>query len=73
MRRVTKPVFIGDVKVGGDAPVSVQSMTKTDTRNVKSTLIEIKELENAGCEIIRCAVPDMEAAKALKEIKKRKN
>ena len=45
-------------------------MTKTDTRDVKSTLIEIKELENAGCEIIRCAVPDMEAAKALKEIKK---
>ena len=70
MRRVTKPVFIGDVKVGGDAPVSVQSMTKTDTRDVKSTLIEIKKLENAGCEIIRCAVPDMEAAKALKAIKK---
>ena len=70
MRRVTKPVFVGDVKVGGDAPVSVQSMTKTDTRDVKSTLIEIKKLENAGCEIIRCAVPDMEAAKALKAIKK---
>ncbi|SVB84430.1 uncharacterized protein METZ01_LOCUS237284, partial [marine metagenome] len=70
MRRVTKPVFVGDVKVGGDAPISVQSMTKTDTRDVKSTLTEIKELENAGCEIIRCAVPDMEAAKALKEIKK---
>ena len=70
MRRVTKPVFVGDVKVGGDAPISVQSMTKTDTRDVKSTLIEIKKLENAGCEIIRCAVPDMEAAKALKEIKK---
>ena len=70
MRRVTKPVFVGDVKVGGDAPISVQSMTKTDTRDVKSTLTEIKELENAGCEIIRCAVPDMEAARALKEIKK---
>ena len=70
MRRVTKPVFVGDGKVGGDAPVSVQSMTKTDTRDVKSTLIEIKKLENAGCEIIRCAVPDMEAAKALKAIKK---
>ena len=46
MRRVTKPVFVGDVKVGGDAPISVQSMTKTDTRDVKSTLTEIKELEN---------------------------
>ena len=73
MRRVTKPVFVGDVKVGGDAPISVQSMTKTDTRDVKSTLIEIKKLENAGCEIIRCAVPDMEAAKALREIKKGHN
>ncbi len=69
-RRPTKPVYIGDVKVGGDAPITVQSMTKTDTRDVKATVEQIKGLEEAGCEIIRCAVPDMEAAKALPEIKR---
>ena len=69
-RRITKALNVGDVKVGGDAPVSVQSMTKTDTRDVKATVEQIKGLEEAGCEIIRCAVPDMEAAKALKEIKR---
>ena len=71
MRRPTKPVYIGDVKVGGDAPITVQSMTKTDTRDVKATVEQIKGLEEVGCEIIRCAVPDMEAAKALPEIKRR--
>ena len=69
MRRITKPVFVGPVKVGGDAQISVQSMTKTDTRNVKATINEIKALESVGCEIVRCAVPDMEAAIALKKIK----
>ncbi len=69
-RRVTKPVFVGGVQVGGDAPISVQSMTKTDTRDVAATVREIKELEEAGCEIIRSAVPDMEAAQALGAIKK---
>ena len=69
-RRLSKPVWVGDVKVGGDAPISVQSMTKTDTRDVQATVSQIKGLEEAGCEIIRCAVPDMEAAKALAEIKK---
>ena len=69
-RRVTKPVYIGDVKIGGDAPVSVQSMTKTDTRDVAATVRQIREVEEAGGEIIRCAVPDMEAAKALAAIKK---
>ena len=69
-RRITKPVYIGRQKVGGTAPISVQSMTKTDTRDIKSTVNQINELEEYGCEIIRCAVPDMEAAKALKEIKK---
>ncbi len=68
-RRVTKPIMVGDVKVGGDAPITVQSMTKTDTRDVKATVTQIKQLEEAGCEIIRCAVPDMEAAKALADIK----
>ena len=68
-RRPTKPLYVGDVKVGGDAPITVQSMTKTDTRDVKATVEQIKGLQEAGCEIIRCAVPDMEAAKALAEIK----
>jgi (E)-4-hydroxy-3-methylbut-2-enyl-diphosphate synthase len=69
-RRVTKPVFVGGVKIGGDAPVTVQSMTKTDTRDVAATVGQILELEEVGCEIIRCAVPDMEAAQALGEIKR---
>lgn len=72
-RRVTKPVYVGDVKVGGDAPISVQSMTKTDTRDVAATVRQIREVEEAGGEIIRCAVPDMEAAKALAHIKKQIN
>jgi len=69
-RRVTKAVNVGSVKVGGDAPITVQSMTKTDTRDVKATVNQILELEDTGCEIIRCAVPDMEAANALSAIKK---
>ena len=69
-RRSTKPVWVGDVKVGGDAPITVQSMTKTDTRDVAATVRQVLELEEAGCEIIRCAVPDMEAAKALGAIKR---
>ena len=72
-RRVTKPVYVGDVPVGGGAPISVQSMTKTDTRDVAATVRQIREVEDAGGEIIRCAVPDMEAAKALAHIKKRIN
>ena len=69
-RRVTKPVFVGGVQIGGDAPITVQSMTKTDTRDVAATVRQVRELEEAGCEIIRCAVPDMEAAKALGDIKR---
>ena len=69
-RRVTKPIYIGGVKVGGDADVTVQSMTKTDTRDVAATVRQIRELEEVGCDIIRSAVPDMEAAKAIPEIKK---
>ncbi len=72
-RRVTKPVYVGGVKVGGGADVTVQSMTKTDTRDVKATVRQIHELEEAGCEIIRSAVPDMDAAKAMAEIKKQIN
>jgi (E)-4-hydroxy-3-methylbut-2-enyl-diphosphate synthase len=69
-RRITKPIFVGGVQVGGGAPVTVQTMTKTDTRDVTATVRQIHELEAAGCEIIRCAVPDMEAAKALGDIKR---
>jgi len=72
-RRVSKPIYIGSVKVGGDAPITVQSMTKTDTRDISATVAQIKGLEEAGCEIIRSAVPDMEAAKALGEIKRQIN
>ena len=72
-RRVTKPIYVGGVKIGGDAPIAVQSMTKTDTRDVAATVRQIRELEEAGCDIIRSAVPDMEAAKAIAEIKKEIN
>ena len=70
-RRVTKTVNIGGVQVGGGADITVQSMTKTDTRDVAATVRQIHELEEAGCEIIRSAVPDMEAAQAMGEIKKK--
>ena len=72
-RRVTKPVYVGNVKVGGAADITVQSMTKTDTRDVEATVRQIHELEEAGCDIIRSAVPDMEAAHAMAEIKKQIN
>jgi (E)-4-hydroxy-3-methylbut-2-enyl-diphosphate synthase len=70
-RKKTRKIFVGSVPVGGGSPISVQSMTKTDTRDVKSTVRQIKSLQKAGCEIIRKAVPDLEAAKALGSIKKR--
>ena len=69
-RRVTKALNVGGVTIGGDAPISVQSMTKTDTRDVAATVAQVKQLEEAGCEIVRAAVPDMEAAEALAEIKR---
>ena len=69
-RRATKPGYVGGVKIGGGAEVTVQSMTKTDTRDVKATVEQIHELEEAGCELIRCAVPDADAAEAMAEIKK---
>ncbi|WP_186430761.1 flavodoxin-dependent (E)-4-hydroxy-3-methylbut-2-enyl-diphosphate synthase [Clostridium sp. BSD9I1] len=67
-RMNTRKVRVGSVFVGGDAPISVQSMTNTDTRNIKETISQINSLQKAGCEIVRCAVPDMEAAEALKHI-----
>ena len=72
-RRISKQIEVGGVKIGGDAPVVVQSMTKTDTRDVEATVLQIREMEEAGCEIARCAVPDMDAALALAEIKRRAN
>lgn len=70
MERKTKRVMCGDVAIGGGAPITIQSMTNTDTRDVKSTVEQIARLKEAGCQIIRCAVPDMEAAAALGQIKK---
>ena len=72
-KRVSKLIQIGEVAVGGDSPITVQSMTKTDTRDVVATVEQIRGLEEAGCDIIRCAVPDMDAAKALAEIKSKIN
>ncbi|MCX5827063.1 MAG: flavodoxin-dependent (E)-4-hydroxy-3-methylbut-2-enyl-diphosphate synthase, partial [Deltaproteobacteria bacterium] len=71
LRRKTRPVFLGKVQIGGDAPVSVQSMTSTDTRDVGKTLAQIRRLEKAGCEIVRIAVPDEEAAAAIPKIRKK--
>ena len=68
-RRKTKTVYVGSVAVGGKNPIAVQSMTKTDTADVASTVKQIRTLEVSGCEIIRLAVPDMDAAKALGAIK----
>jgi (E)-4-hydroxy-3-methylbut-2-enyl-diphosphate synthase len=70
-RRKTRQIQVGTVKVGGDAPITVQSMTKTDTRDVRATVQQIWSLEAAGCEIVRVAVPVREAAEQLGEIKKR--
>jgi (E)-4-hydroxy-3-methylbut-2-enyl-diphosphate synthase len=69
-RRKTRQIQVGNVKVGGGAPITVQSMTKTDTRDVQATLLEIWSLEAAGCDIVRCAVPVREAAEKLGEIKR---
>lgn len=64
----TKQIKVGNVLIGGGAPIVIQSMTNTDTRDAKATLKQINELYNAGCQIARCAVPDMTAAHALGEI-----
>jgi len=69
-REKTKTIQIGDRRIGGGAPILIQSMTNTKTEDVQATVAQILELERAGCEIIRCTVPTMEAAKALAEIKK---
>ena len=69
-RKKTRQIMVGKVKVGGTAPVAVQSMTNTFTQDIPATVTQIKQLEKAGCEIIRVAVPDEEAARAISSIKK---
>ena len=72
-RRMCREVSVGNVKIGGNNPISIQSMTNTDTRDAKATIAQIKRLEDVGCEIVRVAVPDMEAAKNIGEIKRNVN
>ncbi|SCN21922.1 4-hydroxy-3-methylbut-2-en-1-yl diphosphate synthase [Clostridium sp. N3C] len=72
-RRKTRKIKVGNIFIGGDAPITVQSMTNTDTRNIETTVDQIKRLQIAGCDIIRCAVPDEEASEALKKITKQIN
>ncbi len=67
-RRKTRQIQVGSVKIGGDAPIVVQSMTTSDTRDIEATLAEIHRLEDAGCEIVRVAVPEKESAEALPKI-----
>ncbi|MBR1970129.1 MAG: flavodoxin-dependent (E)-4-hydroxy-3-methylbut-2-enyl-diphosphate synthase [Clostridia bacterium] len=69
-KRVSRSISVGNIKIGGGAPVSVQSMCNTDTKNIEATLKQIAELKKCGCEIVRLAVLDMEAARAIREIKK---
>lgn len=69
-REQTKTVAIGDRIIGGGNPILIQSMTNTRTEDVAATVAQIKELTRAGCEIIRCTVPTLEAAQAIREIKK---
>ncbi len=67
-RKITRKLNLGGIEIGGGAPIAVQSMTNTDTRNIRATVAQIKSLEKAGCEIVRVAVPDLEAAKAVSAI-----
>lgn len=72
-RRRTRQIKMGNVKIGGNAPVSVQSMAKTNTKDVRATVEQIKRLQNLGCEITRVAVKDIDAARAIKRIKSKIN
>ena len=71
VRRMTKTVHVGEVPIGGGSPIAVESMTKTDTRDVRATVRQIKSLEKVGCDMVRVAVPDYEAAEALAPIKQK--
>ncbi|STY58900.1 4-hydroxy-3-methylbut-2-en-1-yl diphosphate synthase [Mannheimia haemolytica] len=68
-RRVSKKIYVGNVPVGGDAPITVQSMTNTRTTDVEATVAQIKSLERVGADIVRVSVPTMDAAEAFKAIK----
>ena len=70
LRNKTKVIRVGDVYIGGKHPIVVQSMTNTKTEDVKATVAQIKRLEEAGCQVVRCAIPNFESAVAIKEIKK---
>lgn len=69
-RRLSRQITVGNIKIGGGEPISIQSMCNTDTRNIEETLRQINELKDAGCEIVRLAIPDMKAAESFCEIKK---
>jgi len=69
-RRKTRTIHVGPIAIGGDSPVSVQTMTKTDTRDVASTIAQITDIASLGCDIVRIAVPDQAAATALAEIRR---
>ena len=68
-RAQTRQVHVGQAAIGGGAPITIQSMTNTDTRDPVATIAQIRALVDAGCQIVRCTVPDMEAAGALKAIR----
>ena len=68
-RAQTRQVHVGQAAIGGGAPITIQSMTNTDTRDPVATIAQIRALVDAGCQIVRCTVPDMEAARALKAIR----
>ena len=72
-RKKTRKIMVGNVPVGGDSPITVQSMTNTSTKDIESTVEQIKRLEEAGCHIIRGAITDFDDAKAIREIKKNTN
>ena len=73
MRKKTKKIYVGDVAVGGDSPISVQSMTTAKTSDIEKVVAQINALEEAGCDIARSAINSIEDAKAIVEIKKRTN
>ena len=71
MRRFSRTIHVGNVAIGGNSPISVQSMTNTDTRNIDATLSQINRMADQGCDIVRCAVPDQQAAEALGDISRK--
>ena len=68
-RRKTRPIKVGNIEIGGGAPVSVQSMTNTDTHDVEATLLQVKALASRGCDIVRITAPDLESVDTFRLIK----